>query len=65
MSTEEKAACDEHREWLCGAHAHTGRRDIMAAGLQTKLEPHKLDKIKYLAGFVFRYLTEVLGFHHL
>lgn len=37
----------------------------MAAGLQTKLEPHKLDKIKYLAGFVFRYLTEVLGFHHL
>ncbi|XP_066481339.1 mitochondrial calcium uniporter regulator 1 [Tiliqua scincoides] len=39
--------------------------DTEVAGLKTRLESHKLDNIKYLAGSVFTCLTVVLGFYRL
>ncbi|XP_026148587.1 mitochondrial calcium uniporter regulator 1 [Mastacembelus armatus] len=39
--------------------------DTEAAGVQTMLESHKLDTIKYLAGSVFTCLTVVLGFYRI
>ena len=51
-------------QWCHRAHTQADRKRYQAAGLQTKLKLHKLDNIKYLAGFVSVCLTEALGFYH-